>query len=401
MFKKYIYNFIILLIIFDISKSSIISSQWIEIGLTLIVLFLFLFEKKSFSLKIPFAIFFWFIINLGALIFLGNPFSIIRVAKLSVILLLFPYLTLKTIGISFWQKFEKIIYILTFISIPIYVLNLISPDFFNSLLSIFRPFTASKFHEYHYNSPYWSAFIYVNAIRDGSLLRNSGFMWEPGSFAMIIIWAIVYNWLSSGVIFNLKVSIYIIALASTFSTAGYLAFFVLLLSLFKRKMTMANILIICIIGLIFIFYILNLNFMTNKINTYLNIYKENPLQYDPFYKTIKVSRLQIAYYDLLEVLKYPMGYGYGDNTGIIGVNGLSALLKMWGIPIFLYFLWLLKEYLNLFNLQLFNMFTISIFFSGILIMLFSNPIDRSIFLYFILITPLIFKKYNVGNKMTT
>jgi len=395
MSKNIFYNFFILIIIFDISRSSIIASQWVELGLTVIMLLIHLAKKGTIDSKIIYVIIIWFIINFGAIIITGSQIPLLRITKFAIIFLLFPYLTLQTIGISFWYRFEKIIYILTFISLPIFLINIMVPQYFNSMLDTFRPLTRGIFHKFDYNSNYWSSIIYVNAIEDKGNYRNCGFMWEPGAFAMMIIWAIVFNWHTKGLQLNIRFVIYTIALATTLSTAGYLAFFVLITAFYVNKMTFKNGIVITLASIMFIFYIYKLNFMEAKLNKYVEYYEADVKPYHKDYEVVKVNRLQIVKYDVKEVLKYPFGYGYGEKSEIVGTNGLSTLLKIWGIPIFIFIIFLMRRYLNLFKLHHMKKLTIIILLIGILMMFFSNPIARNVFVYFILLTPLMFKERKI------
>ena len=151
-------------------------------------------------------------------------------------------------------------------------------------------------------------------------------------------------------------------------------------------------------SIMFIFYIYKLDFMEAKLKTYVETYEADEKYYNTRSKIIKVNRLQIFYYDAKEVLKYPFGYGYGEKSEIVGVNGLSTLLKMWGIPIFIFIIFLMRRYLNLLKLHHMKKLTIIILLIGVLIMFFSNPIGRNVFVYFILLTPLMFKDIKIKHE---
>ena len=222
--------FIILLIIFDISKSSIIATRWVELSLVVFLLLLFIVYGKQFDKKVLYLFFVWVIINVFSMIFFGSQLIVPRIVRIFLTLLFLPYLVLKNFGISFWFKFERVIFSLTVISLPLYVLNIIFPEFFSSLQPIFKYLTRNAFYVADSNSPYWSSIIYVNAIKIGSIFRNCGFMWEAGSFAMIIVWAIIFNWLTLGAKFDKRFFIYLTALITTFSTAGYFALFFILVA---------------------------------------------------------------------------------------------------------------------------------------------------------------------------
>ena len=91
-------------------------------------------------------------------------------------------------------------------------------------------------------------------------------MWEPGAFSLMIIWSIIYNWLKSDkMVFNFRMWVYIIALITTFSTAGYFALIFLLLGYYFKKVSFTNIALT--IGSVLIFYtvVYELDFISGKI----------------------------------------------------------------------------------------------------------------------------------------
>lgn len=389
------------MLIADISRSSVLSSQYIEIGLGVLFFSMLIISGKKIPSKIYLFIGVVFLVNLFALVFLGNEFNLIRLAKLSFILIVLPYAAIVSIGYSFWYRFEKVVFLLTLLSLPIFVFNALYSDFFNSLIIYFRHTTAQVFYEFSPNSNYWSAIIYVNSLNEGLLFRNYGFMWEPGAFAMIIIWALVFNGLSNGIKFDLRFIIYSIALFTTFSTAGYFAYFFILSAKYVRTVSIKNIFLFTITIIIFVYFIYQLDFMAGKVTIYQENFSANLQGEDINSNALKVNRFQIFIYDIKDTLKYPFGHGFNYDTEIIGVNGLSTLLKMWGIPIFIYLMVLLRRYFNLYNAAQNNTRVILLFFVSISIMFFSNPVDRSIFFYLLIFTPFTFYTHNTKNQNKT
>ena len=387
-------NIVIFILILDISRSSIMSSQWVEIGLVGLLLVLNIVRKKEINPKLFLIILVFFIVNIAGMIYANNVFSFFTVAKISITLIVLPYLLIKIFGAGLWVKVEKIVYILTIISLPLFLINVIFPQYFNELLPIFRYFTRDVFHKFDHSNPYWSAIVYVNAIADGGLYRNSGFMWEPGAFAMIIIWAMSFNWLTNGMKIDKKFIIYFLALVTTFSTAGYLALFILFNAYYIRKLTFKNIAILIVSSIFFAIYIYQLDFMGKEINSYLQATRDNVLIYNRDYGAIKVNRIHVLIFDFARVIKYPFGYGYGNDSEIVAVNGLSSLLVMWGIPIFVYLIILIRRYFSIYNFYNLNGFSRTMFLLSLLVMFFSNPIDRTIFVYLIFTTAIFIGKNN-------
>jgi hypothetical protein len=399
--KKPFYNFIILIILFIISQSSILSAQYFVIGFTIFLFVLNLTSGKPINRKIIYISVIWMAINFLAIVFISKSFILPRIFYYLISLILFPYLALNLVGESFWFRFEKILYTLTLISIPAFILNMLIPDFFNSLTSVFRPLTSKVFYLHDPKGTYWTSLVYVNAIRDKFYFRNSGFMWEPGAYAMILIWAIIFNWQTKTKTLNSRILTYIIVLLSTFSTAGYLALFNILVANYSRKFSLSNVVILLVVNIVFVNYIYKLDFVGKEISQYIEAYNEQYLSYSDTYQAIKVNRFEIVEYDVKKTLSYPIGYGvvskedYSGESDIVGVNGLSALLVMWGIPVFIFLIVLMKRYLSYFNYNNTNKLTIYLFLTGLLMMFFSNPVSRNVFVYLIFLTPIFFKNKQV------
>jgi hypothetical protein len=389
-------NLIVFITLIIISRSSIFSDKYFVIGLTFILLSIFISKKISFDNNFIYLLIVWYLINILAAVFNGAykiPF--VRISSNAIVFFLFPYLVLKLVGVNFWNLFERWIYRLTLISLPLFIINYFFQDIFNSFFSLFSPLTNGAFAY-----PYWSSLIYVNALVIDSILRNAGFMWEPGAFAMMIIWAMCYNWISTGANYNKRFYIYTIALISTFSTAGFLAFIFIIVGKYIKKITITNVLVLVVFGYLFFVTIYQMDFMAGKINHYIEGYQSNELNYSKHYKVIKVNRLSGAYYNLMKTIEYPFGYGvivekdFSRNIEIYGTNGLGGLLVMWGAILFLYILFLLSRFFNLINISQFDAKTILSFNIALLIMFFSNPISRNIFVYLIVLSPLLLKGKN-------
>ncbi|MEI6555025.1 MAG: hypothetical protein WCL70_05525 [Paludibacter sp.] len=393
MSAKSIFSYtIILLLIFNISAATLFSNEFFLFGLGLILLSyqLFIAQKPLDNKLIGFVLIF-ILINEASYYINGPVYQQISIFKFAINLLILPYLTLKIIGKSFWIKFEKLVFILTAISIPIFLLSLLLPGLFLSLGNIFRPLTNNIFYSSDTNRTYWSSLIFVFNPGQWQINRNSGFMWEPGAFAMMINWAIIYNYFSSRMKFNRKIIIYIIALFSTFSTAGYLAFFVFLIGTVIKSSSIKYQIPLLIVVVFFAIYLSNLDFIGDKLDIYVSQYQENEVV-DNAYLKPKLNRLQIFFYEIEQTLKYPFGFGNETDFKFIGDNGLSKILVMWGIPVFLYLLYLLKKYLDFIDISNEKKISLIFFVLSLLIPFFSNPIGKNVFFYFIVLTPVAFEK---------
>lgn len=399
---KIFYSVLILLLAIILGGNSILDTRLNVFFIGVLLFLVHMASNKNIQNSMIRILVIWLVINVLSVVILGGGFIFFRIIIMTVNLILVPYLFLRAMGPGFWDKLEKVIFILTLLSIPLYLLNILFIDFFNSLTIYFEPLTK---HSLTVNLHYWTALIYTNAIGDNyyGLVRNSGFVWEPGGFAMIIIVAIVYNWLTNGVSFNRKIFIYIVALISTFSTAGYFALLFILAAFYIKKVTFFNIILLGIAVIIFFNFVYQLDFMEGKINKYTEAYQQNEINAKAEKNKVKVNRFQGGYEALVKTMKYPLGYGlvsekdYTDEVEIYGTNGLGSLLVMWGIPAFIYLIYLMWKFFVILNIRNLNRLSLFFLMMALLVVFFSNPIARYILPYLIIITPLAFKKYEIDH----
>ncbi len=143
--------------------------------------------------------------------------------------ILTPYFALKLVGIKYLDITSKIVYIIAVYSTVLYFAQLFVPGFTNILLGL-----SIFFQNTNDIISHPSILIYTIAnqfVEQGSMagiLRNAGMFHEPGAFAVFIDLAITINILKTGKLFTKKNIIMLIALATTFSTAGILAFLLIM-----------------------------------------------------------------------------------------------------------------------------------------------------------------------------
>jgi hypothetical protein len=403
-FNSILYTLIILVLILHISSSNIFNSRYVPFVIGVVLSFHYFLIGKSLKKTFIVLLFGWLLINAISIIYNKSGLIIPRIIIHTVNLLILPYILIATMGNNFWRKLEQIVFFLTLISIPLYFLNLTFQTFFNDLTSVFERFTAESLTV---NENYWSSLVYVNAISDNGygINRNSGFMWEPGAFAMMLVWAIIYNWSTKELKFDKRFFIYLIALLTTFSTAGYFALIFLLASFYFRKISLLNIMGLALLVFLFSTYVYKLEFISGKINQYNIAYSENTENKNISIGTVKVNRFQGGKYALQRTLKFPLGYGLvsseeaSEDVVRYGTNGLGSLLEMWGIIGFIYLILLLRKYIQEVNNGKVSNIAQTFFLIAILIMFFSNPISRNLFVYFIFITPLALKKISIKRRL--
>jgi len=384
---------IIGLLILNFSHANLLDSRYVPFAIGSFFLFELLLTNQQFSKSFLWLIFGWISINLTSMLINNLEIYLFRIIINSVNLLFLPYLIIKKYGLKFWEIFEKILYFLTLISLPLYILNIIFYDLFLALDPIFSPLTSQAMS---LNANYWSIFIYNNSMLD-IYYRNLGFMWEPGAFAMLIIWGLVFNSLrTENFAYSKKFWVYTIALITTFSTAGYFAYLVFITGYFLKRFSIINFFSAIIIGSLFYLFVYDLPFISGKLDVYVEGYESDPYG-ELGYTGRKVNRFQGGVTALLRTIDYPLGVGLvsaedkDDASFSYGVNGLASLLEMWGVFLFPVLMVLLHKTLKILDFYNIPKFRILFFYTALLVMFFSNPVARMTFIYFIFLTPIAIK----------
>jgi hypothetical protein len=396
MAKKIILFVILCILILDLSQSTSFISEYVLFVISIIFSVYIISLKNKINTKVLLFSLAWLLINFLVYAMLGKQLLLLKSIRFITNFILLPYFLHVYYGKIFLFKLEKIVFFLTAISLPLYLLNILFLKSFNSLASPFETFTNPDLLD---NPNYWSIGLYTNGIEQIyggiSVLRNCGFMWEPGYFAVIIIWAMMFHWLISGVKIDKKTIIYSTAILTTFSTSGYLALFVLLSSIFLKNVSFAKLSLLFVFIYTFVFAVYSLDFVGGKIESNLQVAGTSEFNYDPNYKAVKLNRIQIAKYDLVRVYKYPWGFGHYDRLSfegvdVIGTNGLTGLLRIWGVPVFFYIMYCLIRYLKIFNLGKNNPKILFLFFTALLIVFFSQSVHYNILPYLLIVSSMTF-----------
>ena len=184
---------------------------------------------------------------------------------------LISYVAVRSLGVSFFYVYEKIVYQLAKISIFLWLFLILFPGIVYDIIGNLS-FLETGTENIHSN-----IFVYTlntSNLADGvafnlgpiKIYRNAGFSWEPGAFAVMIILAILTNFARKKFAFknNPELLVLVLALITTFSTTGY-GLFLLLILYFVVNQNLRNKIIL--IPLIFVLglYFLTLPFMLDKI----------------------------------------------------------------------------------------------------------------------------------------
>jgi len=354
--------FLVLSMLFISASSSSISTSTIFV-LFISIITLLLFALKNIKID-NFFIFFtvaYFLLSL--IYFLKFEYVDILYIFYFYTLLMYAYMTIKIVGYDFFIIYHNIVYFLSLISIPFFILQLIMFDTMFDFVGFFQkliPFLSYK------NDVFANNFLFT--IEKGAIYRNSGFAWEPKGFSNFLILAILINTNLYSFKMNKQLVVFFIALMTTFSTVGYVILFTaftLYLSI-NRKINTRFIfpLIIFIISII----ISSSDFIYKKI--YREVYTMNEqadMIYDRrYFKSRSLGRFGSLLIDYNDFLKHPLlGYGiqrkessfkqlrtvskYND-TKLVRVNGFSDRLVSFGLMGMIFYLFAIyKSFENYFK----------------------------------------------------
>ncbi|MEO6904084.1 MAG: hypothetical protein ABI315_13180 [Bacteroidia bacterium] len=238
-------------------------------------------------------------------------------------------------GVKFINYYINIIYFFSIVSFIFFIPCVISPNVYHFFVDSVCPFFVSPFAEPNvfYTPPATNIlFCFHEVIIEE--FRNPGPFWEPGAFAIFLNLALIFNLIIHKNVWTKKNIVLSLALISTLSTSGYIAFFLLIFafytinqSLFKRIMYGIFLLPI-LIGLYF-----SLDFLNKKVEKNISLAG-----------TTTTSRFGSAEADYKDFLNSPIiGWGRGEATRYGGKtvafftvdqhrnNGATDLLATYGI----------------------------------------------------------------------
>jgi len=320
----------------------------------IMLLSVFLFNKYVHKLntKVLWVVLFLIIvISIQSIMWEGDAFLLlITIIYIGIL----PYLLLEVIGVNYPKFLVNIIYYYAIVSLVFWGLTNISPefhDFTKGLASTLgtHPIDPDKlfagkpeqFILYTYESS-----TYFNIV------RNPGPFHEPGAFAVFLIFAIVFNMMIRQTFLEKKNIVLILALLTTFSTAGYLALMVLLLFyplIDKRTNRLLSIALLGIILPLIIYTYFNVDIFGDKIEAQYETAQDKDLD------TPTTGRFLGARKSIYVLSKYPLsgrgllsitradisspeaaGYGFMSFASRIGILGI--------IVYFFFFFKSLKQY---------------------------------------------------------
>lgn len=376
-------DFVLLTIflLFTANAASFLRSKEFVLIVFVGLFIIFRYKKKKFNRKTVTLWLVWVFINLFSLLVTSTDYFTITTLLGFTLRIMMPFFIVSLIGPGFLYKLNKYIYILVCISTVLYLAGIVFPSLFSSLASSLN-FMTEK--EQKFVGGFYTFFYMHNVNAVG---RNSGFMWEPGGFASVLIIILAYRLSTNNFKIDKYITIYLIALITTYSTAGYLALFFVVFAYIVNSDKNKFFYFIVLLPLFLWFsysYYQKSDFMANKIEDYSDRGVDTwEYEFDGEL-TIRVTRLGIAIITLDESVHWPFGFGINKSDYTVekyghveGPNSLAEILHIWGWLGLLYisyvFFWVFRRNVNL---------SISLLLTtAVFIVLFSNPFHFKYLVY--------------------
>lgn len=354
---------------------------------------LYIIQLKKIDIAIFWIFIAWFFINGIYSIVFSQAFVFNRVLGYSIPIFI-AYFAMKIVGVSFWEKFEKWIFFLTCISLIFYVGNLAFPLVFENFSSVFGRYIADFYKDARPLA--WYAFVYTYSPIDSlDYIRNSGFMWEPGAFAMTSLIAFSYRVCRNNMKLDKHCFVYILAVITTVSSAGILALLVFFIYYFASKKNIFYTTLLAVLTIVGLPYIYELEFMSDKIASYIDNANLNVASYNERLDMYEYNRFQVFEINMKRFLEWPVGYGVNEvrdflGMRFVGVNGLATFIRMWGVVGIFLLIYGITKTSKIFGERV-PMVASYIIMSMLLIMFFSNPIEGSALTWIFILTPFIYR----------
>jgi hypothetical protein len=366
--------------------------------LLVVVFLLFLREKRKFNydfflILIPFVI---------PLIYQAIKFDLIEIGFKNVVNIsinfLLCYLILDLIKEKFHITYVNLIFFLSIISLIFYPSQFFPSiqEFIKSTAgSVIDPVgTAMDPEGYKSKTLIFFTFMhnYGNTVIS-EIPRNCGAFWEPGLFAVFLNLALLINlYVNNETLFSRKNVVFIITILTTLSTAGYIALFIIFLSIFLLRASRLQFVFSLPVLALFLFlsvtYVWKLDFISQKIDATFEARG-----------SYASSRFGAVLYHIEELKKFPLAgthllkeaseINLVSNERESSPNGLSLIFFFYGIPAaILYFIlfykglnkWLLYHNVKSTLLRLF-------FYFIFLLLAFSQDVtNRPFYLLFLFFT---------------
>ncbi len=279
---------------------------------------------------------------LQAIVF-GN---FVAISILNIILrLLLAYIVVQLCGTRFIKSYIHVMYIISVIALIIWIIVAFSPEIEQTLISkVANVYFTPLFDQADilYKASPTILVFNLHPIAREIIYRNSGPFWEPGAFAVFLNLSLSLNLVRERSLVARKNLFFIVAILSTFSTAGFLTLFITIIGFVLTNSLKPSryVFVILIIGVGSYMYE-SIDFLSNKVIDNVLTASET-----------SSSRFGSAVRDLTDLMNSPLiGYGrraenrFGNlatnaalnlredlDSEIHRNNGLTFLFVTYGLP---------------------------------------------------------------------
>jgi hypothetical protein len=288
---------------------------------------------------------------------------------------------------NFFYVYKKIIVVLASISLFFYALFYI-PGITEALVNFTVNYVKTPFAINESSKISLHMIIFNFHGYQYTPMRNSGPFHEPGLFAAFLVLGIIFNTMLLKKFIFRKNLILIIALATTLSTAGYVAlgFFVVLSNyLTNIDTSFVKRILVSILLIVFSIFLTNtLDFLGDKISYHYEVRGERLTRFGSAVRDIQLieQRPLLGYSRMLESR---FGTDEFDRSTMHGNNGITNLFVRWGLLAgLLIFYQMYLSFKHIVKLSGLNANMAFIFFASFLLLAFSQTVFRfSFFMGFI------------------
>lgn len=233
--------------------------------------------------------------------------------------LIISYIHIKVFKEKLFSYYENIIVLFAKISLVLWLFSIIVPSIATSIFHLFP--------ETRYGNNFLYVFNWMSPEEGqyyAGIMRNAGFSWEPGRYAIMLCLAILFNLYNNGIKFknNKNIIILLFALITTQSTTGYMIVLLLYIMFYINKISHTTLLKILFVIIPIIVAIMQLDFMSEKIKDRADIATANEefFQYEAYHSKngglethISLDRFQSIYFEWNNFIHDPL-LGYSNDT---------------------------------------------------------------------------------------
>lgn len=331
------YLLVLFIVLIGASHAFIGRDKYLYVFILPITLLIYLYRRGPINTKVIFTLISLFCVFYIRGIFVGqNLFGVSQIVLTFMSCFFISY----CLKFTFNKVFVVVIFYLCLISLVLWPLSSFSTFFRDTLVQIgqmFPQFENNLEVWEHDTNPSVSLYFYEVGLKIKDWPRNAGPFFEPGRFATVILIAIVLEIFNNkGTFLTKKIIVFILTLATTFSTMGYVGFiFIFCFYCLFSKINTANKFLLVIFSILVAYFLFNLDFMGDKISGEMS-------------NNVTDTRMGGLLYHIDLITQRPI---WGGEILMRSPNGLTYIFASWGIPIgivYYYFLykgstWLVRE----------------------------------------------------------